>query len=169
MCTPLHQITPAHRHGEALGLRMMSINAASFVMPMLFGTAGVAVGVAGGSAGTIRAKPDRPVDLGCYMEPDIFKSFSAHSDEHAARQMAAYMKNRFPFLGIHTPLRRALAKDFLRQLCQSEAINWPFVVKCFEHDEREYHYLALDYLVRVRTRIPRPDIQKIERFIQTKS
>ncbi len=43
----LHQITPEHRHGEALGLRMMSINASSVVMPMLFGTAGAAVGVAG--------------------------------------------------------------------------------------------------------------------------
>ena len=43
----LHQITPAHRHGEALGLRMMSINAASVVMPMLFGTAGAVAGVAG--------------------------------------------------------------------------------------------------------------------------
>ena len=43
----LHQITPVHRHGEALGLRMMSINASSVVMPMLFGTAGAVVGVAG--------------------------------------------------------------------------------------------------------------------------
>ena len=41
----LHQITPQHRHGEALGLRMMSINASSVLMPMLFGGAGAAVGV----------------------------------------------------------------------------------------------------------------------------
>lgn len=44
--TSLHQITPPHRHGEALGLRMMTINASSIVMPMLFGTVGAAVGVA---------------------------------------------------------------------------------------------------------------------------
>ena len=43
----LHQITPPHRHGEALGLRMMSINASSTVMPMMFGTAGAIVGVSG--------------------------------------------------------------------------------------------------------------------------
>ena len=36
----LHQITPPHRHGEALGLRLMSINASSVLMPMLFGAAG---------------------------------------------------------------------------------------------------------------------------------
>jgi len=43
----LHQITPVSRHGEALGLRLMAINASSVLMPMLFGTAGVVIGVGG--------------------------------------------------------------------------------------------------------------------------
>ena len=43
----LHQITPAHRHGEALGLRLMAINASSVLMPMLFGAAGAVIGIAG--------------------------------------------------------------------------------------------------------------------------
>ena len=42
----LHQITPEARHGEALGLRLMTINASSVVMPLLFGTLGAAIGVA---------------------------------------------------------------------------------------------------------------------------
>ena len=42
----LHQITPPHRQGEALGLRLMSINASSVLMPMLFGAAGAVAGVA---------------------------------------------------------------------------------------------------------------------------
>ncbi|MEY4267575.1 MAG: hypothetical protein RIS90_2110 [Pseudomonadota bacterium] len=41
----LHQITPEARHGEALGLRLMAINASSVLMPMLFGTVGTVVGV----------------------------------------------------------------------------------------------------------------------------
>ncbi|MFI5445385.1 MFS transporter [Polaromonas sp. UC242_47] len=43
----LHQITPEARHGEALGLRLMAINASSVLMPMLFGTMGAVVGIAG--------------------------------------------------------------------------------------------------------------------------
>jgi MFS family permease len=43
----LHQITPHHRHGEALGLRAMTINGSSVLMPLLFGTVGTVVGVAG--------------------------------------------------------------------------------------------------------------------------
>lgn len=41
----LHQITPHAQHGQALGLRLMSINLSSVLMPMLFGTAGMVVGV----------------------------------------------------------------------------------------------------------------------------
>ncbi len=43
----LHQITPEHRHGEALGLRLMGINASSVLMPMVFGAAGTAIGISG--------------------------------------------------------------------------------------------------------------------------
>ena len=43
----LHQITPEHRHGEALGLRLMAINGSSVLMPLLFGSAGTLIGVAG--------------------------------------------------------------------------------------------------------------------------
>jgi MFS family permease len=43
----LHQITPSHRQGEALGLRLMAINASSVAMPLLFGSAGAVVGVSG--------------------------------------------------------------------------------------------------------------------------
>lgn len=43
----LHQITEHSRHGEALGLRLMTINASSVAMPMLFGLAGALIGVSG--------------------------------------------------------------------------------------------------------------------------
>jgi MFS family permease len=41
----LHQITPHTRHGEALGLRLMALNASSVLMPLLFGSLGAVVGV----------------------------------------------------------------------------------------------------------------------------
>ena len=42
----LHRLTPAPRHGEALALRSMVINATSTVMPLLFGAIGTALGAA---------------------------------------------------------------------------------------------------------------------------
>lgn len=41
----LHQITPDARHGEALGLRLMTVNASSVAMPLFFGSLGAVVGV----------------------------------------------------------------------------------------------------------------------------
>jgi MFS family permease len=43
----LHQITPEHRHGEAVALRIMAINASSVTMPILFGMAGSVIGISG--------------------------------------------------------------------------------------------------------------------------
>jgi MFS family permease len=42
----LHHLTPDNRHGEALALRSMAINASSTAMPLLFGAAGTLVGAA---------------------------------------------------------------------------------------------------------------------------
>lgn len=67
----LHQITPEHRQGEALGLRLMSINASSVLMPILFGAAGAVAGVspvfwvvgacvALGAPGAWRLRPRKP-------------------------------------------------------------------------------------------------------------
>ncbi|ARU04901.1 MFS transporter [Comamonas serinivorans] len=40
----MHQTTPPHRQGEALGLRLMAINASSVVMPMVAGSLGSLIG-----------------------------------------------------------------------------------------------------------------------------
>jgi predicted MFS family arabinose efflux permease len=42
----LHQLTPPPRHGEAIALRSIVINLSSSVLPLVFGLAGAAVGVA---------------------------------------------------------------------------------------------------------------------------
>ncbi len=42
----LHHLTPDERHGEALALRSMAINASSTVMPLIFGATGTLLGAA---------------------------------------------------------------------------------------------------------------------------
>jgi predicted MFS family arabinose efflux permease len=41
----LHQVTPSHRHGEALAMRHLMVNVSSVAMPLLFGAAGGVIGV----------------------------------------------------------------------------------------------------------------------------
>lgn len=47
LMSTMHQITPEHRQGEALGLRAMMVNTSSVFMPILFGAAGTWIGVSG--------------------------------------------------------------------------------------------------------------------------
>lgn len=68
----LHQITPVHRQGEALGLRLMSINVSSILTPLVFGSVGAAVGVASVfwavgatvACGTLRVETQNYWDMG---------------------------------------------------------------------------------------------------------
>jgi MFS family permease len=46
LMSTLFQLTPTHRHGEALAFRSMSINASSTAMPLLFGLLGTTLGAA---------------------------------------------------------------------------------------------------------------------------
>jgi MFS family permease len=41
----LHTLTPEHRHGEAVGLRLTVLNFSSAVMPLIFGGLGSVAGV----------------------------------------------------------------------------------------------------------------------------
>lgn len=99
----------------------------------------------------------------------IFQSFYNSSDAENAMKMAAYMKNKFPFLGIAKPERAKLSKDFLKNRKQDTCIDWLFVFKCYSMPEREFHYLALDYLLLLKERLKLEDIGNIEELITTNS
>jgi 3-methyladenine DNA glycosylase AlkD len=75
---------------------------------------------------------------------DVFEIFRTAANAEKAVSMSAYMRDQFPFLGIPTPERRRLSREFLKSAGKKE-IDWEFVFKCWEL-EREFQYLAMDYL-----------------------
>ncbi|MFC5522451.1 MFS transporter [Polaromonas jejuensis] len=77
----LHQITPEARHGEALGLRLMAINASSVIMPMLFGSAGALVGIAGvfWATGALVGVGSRAA----WLLKDSLSSHGGHAEPHS--------------------------------------------------------------------------------------
>ncbi len=103
------------------------------------------------------------------MYHEIFELFENNRDEQKAVGMAAYMKDRFPFLGIQKPERRKLSKDFLKEKKKEDGIDWDFVFACYDKDEREYQYLAVAYLNEVKDKLTYADIKNLERVITTKS
>lgn len=100
---------------------------------------------------------------------DIFQAFRDAADSAKAPDMAAYLKNQFAFLGIQKPRRAELSRVFLAQKKKDMAVDWDFVFECFELPEREFQYLAVDYLMAVKGRLEAADIHHMERLIVTKS
>jgi 3-methyladenine DNA glycosylase AlkD len=75
--------------------------------------------------------------------------FEAQRDAARAVAMAAYMRDQFPFLGIPTPERRALARDATSGVAAPTERQLAAVGRaCWAMSEREYQYFATDYAQR---------------------
>ena len=98
----------------------------------------------------------------------VFSLFREHADPERAIQMSAYMRDMFPFIGLQKPVRAKLQREFLKTAKKSPSIDWAFVGKCWEM-EREYQYLALDYLAAVKARMTSDDIPRLRLLAITKS
>ena len=82
--------------------------------------------------------------------------------------MSAYMRHKFPFLGIPMPERKKLSREFLKTVYK-KTVDWTFVFKCWQLPEREYQYLAVDYLTKVKPVLTLADIPEFQSLITTKS
>jgi len=100
---------------------------------------------------------------------DIFQIFYNSKNEENAYYMAKYMKDKFHFLGLKKPERVALSKEFLKLKKKDKEIDWEFIFKCYDMPEREFHYLAIDYMDKVKDLFMPGDMGNIEKLIMTKS
>lgn len=88
------------------------------------------------------------------------------ADATEAARMSAYMKNHFRFLGIATPKRRLLTKDFIKT---QKVIDWDFIFKCWALPEREFQYLALDLLKKLNEQLDITALPRLKQLLTTKS
>lgn len=83
-----------------------------------------------------------------------------------SKQMSAYQQNLFDFLGIPSPKRRAVQKQyFIKE--PKHSVDWDFVAKCWEAPYRELQYVALDYLRK--KSLKETDISSLKQLVITKS
>jgi len=98
----------------------------------------------------------------------LFNILTENKNEDNAYYMSKYMKFKFPYLGIKTPERKALTKCILVEKSKSD-IDWNFVFDCFNKDEREFLYVGIDYLSRVKDKFIKDDIEHLEALALIKS
>jgi 3-methyladenine DNA glycosylase AlkD len=93
------------------------------------------------------------------------------SDSIQAASMAAYMKHHFAFVGIPTPERRKLVNHIELAARQelSAAQLLALADLLYQQSAREYHYCALDLLVRCHRKLSAADLAALETLITTHS
>ena len=96
----------------------------------------------------------------------IFEILKLAANPEQAARMRAYMRDQFVFLGIPTPERKRLCRDFLKT---QKSVAWGFIFQCWDQPEREYQYLAIDCLTKLKPQLAEADIPNIQRLITTKS
>ena len=101
---------------------------------------------------------------------NIQNLFTENKDEENAFEMEKYLRNQFLFFGIRTPLRRKLTKQFFKESgILKEDFNPEFVRSLWNLEQREYHYVAVDYIISLLDKLTSEDILLMEELITTKS
>lgn len=100
---------------------------------------------------------------------NIIEEFRQYKNEENAEKQAAYLRHQFEFIGLKTPERRLLAKDFLKEKKADRQIDWELVFEFWNLPEREFQYLALDYLHQMKKWFIFDDMEKIKKLIVSKS
>ena len=99
----------------------------------------------------------------------LYEEMIQHKNEEQAQKMSKYMLNKFEYIGIKTPERRKIFKNFFKEYKNEEKIDWEFVNKCWENKYREFQYVAADYLKNMKDKLTIDDIPKLKRLILKKS
>ena len=95
---------------------------------------------------------------------------SVAADPQDAVAMAAYMKHRFPFLGVKAPARRRASRAYIdasKRTSADDAVTMTMALRA--QPEREFHYVASDVLAANARRLRADHIGDLERCLTTDS
>lgn len=100
---------------------------------------------------------------------EVVELFYQNRDPERAAAMAAYMKNLFPYLGIAKTVRAKLQSSFIKQSRNSKKIDWELIDRLWALPEREFQYLAIDYLLSLKQQLGIDDIDELKLLVSSKS
>lgn len=101
---------------------------------------------------------------------NILDTFSGNANPLNAAPMQKYMKDRFQFYGIKSPLRKEISKPFFRRENLPDKTFLEEVIKLlWSTPEREAQYFAIALLERFVKKFEEDDIELLEYMIVNKS
>lgn len=99
----------------------------------------------------------------------LLQELKLSGDAAQAEKMSAYMRDQFPYLGVPTPKRKAVCKEFFREAKKADEIDWNFIKNCWDEPYRELQYVAVDYLTLMKKHLTPADVPKIRELAIQKS
>ncbi len=109
------------------------------------------------------------------MNPDesfnfIKRAFEKVALPEKAPAMQAYMKNKFSFYGVPSPLRKDILWQFKAQYVLENNIQfWKLIELLWQDEHRECQYFASDLLTGIVTKLKMDDVAELEKLILEKS
>ncbi|MBW5396869.1 DNA alkylation repair protein [Brachyspira pilosicoli] len=103
------------------------------------------------------------------MLNDIFEQLTKLQNNQKSKEMSAYMKNKFEFLGVDSKSRKNIENNIFREYKKTDNIDFCFTDKCFKSKYREFQYCAIDYLSLKKKYLNKTHIEKLKEYILTKS
>ena len=101
----------------------------------------------------------------------IIAAFSENANPDLAVGMKAYMKGKFEYFGIKSPLRKEISKPVLqncKSLSKAETIN--LAKQLWNEPQRELHYISMELLFQnLKKVLVKEDIESLEWFITKNS
>lgn len=102
---------------------------------------------------------------------DVLKhEMEKHQEPTKAVNMAAYLKGHFKCFGIKSPVRNEIQKKWFPELKKLKVDRWDVVCSLWELEQREYHYIAIDYLNKAtKSEIEKEHYKLVEELITSHS
>ena len=105
-------------------------------------------------------------DLAATLLARLDAGFSTNRNPDRAEAMAKYMRDQFPYFGVPAPALRTLERVAFAGLPPpSEESVREIALACWQRPQREFHYVACDYL----QRHPPSSLPLLRELITTKS
>jgi len=98
----------------------------------------------------------------------LFTELEKNKNTEQAIKMAAYMQNKFVFLGIPKPKLKEIIKPYIKEGKKYE-LDWKFIDICWKKNYREAQYAAVEYLDSLIKLLTDNDLPKLKKLIVTRS
>ena len=100
---------------------------------------------------------------------DLITDLEENRNELLAESMSKYMQDKFRFLGVRGATRTEIYKKYFPDARKNKVIDWDFVERCWNKEEREFQYVVVYYLKAMQKFLKSDDISRLKYLIVTKS